>query len=457
MDQQGLAGASAAKLADFLPAAASEAGAQAEPAEAICRVPDVQGQPAAEATSEAMSEEEFWGNAAAVQQEGEDDTSVLDTVRAYVSRLKTPLLSAKEEVELAMEIEAGVLAQEKLENEGDRLKSEQPALYRDLRTLVRRGKRAKDHLTEANLRLAVSVAKRYLGRGLAFPDLIQEANLGLMRAVEKFDCTKGFKFSTYATWWIRQSVRRGLADQARTIRLPVNVVEGVARINAAQRELLGVLKRMPTIQEIAREANLKPEKVEELLQDTRQPMSLDFLIGEDNNTTLEELTKDSSIPDTADYLGERAVRDAFRNLFSSALTPKEQFALRAKFADTGAKSLAGIGEVLGVTASGANALAARALAKLAHPAFQLGEVADALADGETWRADALCRYQYGEDFFPIKGSNCAPTRSICGSCPVSSSCLQYALDNGIDYGIWGGLNPMDRRLIRRSGRAQDNT
>ena len=203
------------------------------------------------------------------------------------------LLNAEEEVELAKRIEAGLYAAERLrqvDEDGEKLS---PQLRRDLRWIVRDGERAKNHLLEANLRLVVSLAKRYTGRGMAFLDLIQEGNLGLIRAVEKFDYTKGYKFSTYATWWIRQAITRAMADQARTIRIPVHMVEVINKLGRIQRELLQDLGREPTPEELAKEMDITPEKVLEIQQYAREPISLDQTIGDEGDCQLGDFIEDS--------------------------------------------------------------------------------------------------------------------------------------------------------------------
>ncbi|MEO9138393.1 MAG: RNA polymerase sigma factor, partial [Jatrophihabitans sp.] len=209
-------------------------------------------------------------------------TASADSVRAYLKQIgKVALLNAEEEVDLAKRIEAGLYAAERIrqaEEAGEKLSTQ---MRRDLRWIVRDGERAKNHLLEANLRLVVSLAKRYTGRGMAFLDLIQEGNLGLIRAVEKFDYTKGYKFSTYATWWIRQAITRAMADQARTIRIPVHMVEVINKLGRIQRELLQDLGREPTPEELAKEMDITPDKVLEIQQYAREPISLDQTIGDE--------------------------------------------------------------------------------------------------------------------------------------------------------------------------------
>ncbi|HWO66385.1 MAG TPA: RNA polymerase sigma factor, partial [Umezawaea sp.] len=221
-------------------------------------------------------------------------TASADSVRAYLKQIgKVALLNAEEEVELAKRIEAGLYAAERVRRAEDENEKLTPQMRRDLRWIVRDGERAKNHLLEANLRLVVSLAKRYTGRGMAFLDLIQEGNLGLIRAVEKFDYTKGYKFSTYATWWIRQAITRAMADQARTIRIPVHMVEVINKLGRIQRELLQDLGREPTPEELAKEMDITPDKVLEIQQYAREPISLDQTIGDEGDSQLGDFIEDS--------------------------------------------------------------------------------------------------------------------------------------------------------------------
>ena len=221
-------------------------------------------------------------------------TASADSVRAYLKQIgKVALLNAEEEVDLAKRIEAGLYAAERLRQADEAGEKLAPQMRRDLRWIVRDGERAKNHLLEANLRLVVSLAKRYTGRGMAFLDLIQEGNLGLIRAVEKFDYTKGYKFSTYATWWIRQAITRAMADQARTIRIPVHMVEVINKLGRIQRELLQDLGREPTPEELAKEMDITPDKVLEIQQYAREPISLDQTIGDEGDSQLGDFIEDS--------------------------------------------------------------------------------------------------------------------------------------------------------------------
>ncbi len=258
---------------------------------------DAETEDAAE-PAEAESSEFTWDEeeSEALRQARKDAemTASADSVRAYLKQIgKVALLNAEEEVDLAKRIEAGLYASERLrqlEVAGDKLPLQQ---RRDLNWIVRDGERAKNHLLEANLRLVVSLAKRYTGRGMAFLDLIQEGNLGLIRAVEKFDYTKGYKFSTYATWWIRQAITRAMADQARTIRIPVHMVEVINKLGRIQRELLQDLGREPTPEELAKEMDITPDKVLEIQQYAREPISLDQTIGDEGDSQLGDFIEDS--------------------------------------------------------------------------------------------------------------------------------------------------------------------
>ncbi|WP_440899355.1 RNA polymerase sigma factor, partial [Actinosynnema sp.] len=237
-------------------------------------------------------------------------TASADSVRAYLKQIgKVALLNAEEEVELAKRIEAGLYAAERLRRAEDESEKLTPQMRRDLRWIVRDGERAKNHLLEANLRLVVSLAKRYTGRGMAFLDLIQEGNLGLIRAVEKFDYTKGYKFSTYATWWIRQAITRAMADQARTIRIPVHMVEVINKLGRIQRELLQDLGREPTPEELAKEMDITPEKVLEIQQYAREPISLDQTIGDEGDSQLGDFIEDSEAVVAVDAVSFTLLQD----------------------------------------------------------------------------------------------------------------------------------------------------
>ena len=237
-------------------------------------------------------------------------TASADSVRAYLKQIgKVALLNAEEEVELAKRIEAGLYASERLRKVAEAQQELATQMRRDLRWIVRDGERAKSHLLEANLRLVVSLAKRYTGRGMAFLDLIQEGNLGLIRAVEKFDYTKGYKFSTYATWWIRQAITRAMADQARTIRIPVHMVEVINKLGRIQRELLQDLGREPTPEELAKEMDITPDKVLEIQQYAREPISLDQTIGDEGDSQLGDFIEDSEAVVAVDAVSFTLLQD----------------------------------------------------------------------------------------------------------------------------------------------------
>jgi RNA polymerase nonessential primary-like sigma factor len=250
-----------------------------------------------------------------------------DLVRVYLNGIgKTPLLTAEQEVELAKRIEAGVFAQHVLDTAEDL-----PAIERvDLRALVRDGRAAKNHLLEANLRLVVSLAKRYTGRGMPLLDLIQEGNLGLIRAVEKFDYTKGFKFSTYATWWIRQAITRGMADQSRTIRLPVHLVEQVNKLARLKRELHQQLGRDATHEELADGTGIPLEKIADLLDHSRDPVSLDMPVGADEEAPLGDFIEDSDASDAESAVISGLLQDDLRRVLST-LEQREQLVIRMRY------------------------------------------------------------------------------------------------------------------------------
>ena len=289
-----------------------------------------------------------------------------DPVKDYLKQIgKVALLNAELEVELAKRIEAGLFAEEKLSTEGDKLSEE---LKRDLRWVVKDGQRAKSHLLEANLRLVVSLAKRYTGRGMQFLDLIQEGNLGLIRAVEKFDYTKGYKFSTYATWWIRQAITRAMADQARTIRIPVHMVEVINKLARVQRQLLQDLGREPTPEEIARELDMTPEKVVEVQKYGREPISLSTPLGEDGDSEFGDLIEDTEAVVPADAVGFTMLQRELERILDS-LHPREAGVIRSRFGlgDGVQKTLDQIGEEFGVTRERIRQIEQKTMSKLRHP------------------------------------------------------------------------------------------
>ncbi|SMD13981.1 sigma-70 family RNA polymerase sigma factor [Lentzea albidocapillata] len=264
---------------------------------------------------------------AVVEHELDAQGPAADLVRVYLNGIgKTALLTAEEEVELAKRIEAGVFAQHVL----DTAKRLTPTRRDEMGQLVRDGRRAKDHLLKANLRLVVSLAKRYTGRGMPLLDLIQEGNLGLIRAVEKFDYTKGFKFSTYATWWIRQAITRGMADQGRTIRLPVHLVEQVNKLARIKRDLHQTLGREATNEELAKEAGLKADKVADLLDHARDPVSLDMPVGTEEDAPLGDFIEDSDATDAESAVISGLLQDDLRRVLAT-LEPREQAVIRLRY------------------------------------------------------------------------------------------------------------------------------
>jgi RNA polymerase primary sigma factor len=301
--------------------------------------------------------------------EGEVGIST-DLVRAYLKEIgKVPLLTAEQEVELAQRIEAGLFAAEKIrqaeEGEAPRLSA---ALRRDLDWLVQDGGRAKRHLLEANLRLVVSIAKRYLGRGMLFLDLIQEGNLGLIRAVEKFDYTKGYKFSTYATWWIRQAITRAMADQARTIRIPVHMVEQINKLTRVQREMLQELGREPTPEELAKELDMTPEKVVEIQGYAREPVSLETTIGDDQDSSLGDFIEDADAPVAAEVVSYGLMQEQLNEVLRT-LTDREAAVVKMRFGlvDGQPRTLDEIGREFGLTRERIRQIESKTLSKLRHP------------------------------------------------------------------------------------------
>ena len=296
-------------------------------------------------------------------------TASADSVRAYLKQIgKVALLNAEEEVELAKRIEAGLYATQKmaeLTEGGAKLPVQQ---RRDMQWICRDGDRAKNHLLEANLRLVVSLAKRYTGRGMAFLDLIQEGNLGLIRAVEKFDYTKGYKFSTYATWWIRQAITRAMADQARTIRIPVHMVEVINKLGRIQRELLQDLGREATPEELAKEMDITPEKVLEIQQYAREPISLDQTIGDEGDSQLGDFIEDSEAVVAVDAVSFTLLQDQLQSVLET-LSEREAGVVRLRFGltDGQPRTLDEIGQVYGVTRERIRQIESKTMSKLRHP------------------------------------------------------------------------------------------
>ncbi|MFI7701394.1 RNA polymerase sigma factor [Nonomuraea sp. NPDC049480] len=296
----------------------------------------------------------------------DDTASVMgDSVHTYLKSIgRRTLLTAAQEVELARRIEAGLYAEYKLETYPDLPLDVQE----DLHMVVEDGRQAKDHMLEANLRLVVSVAKKYTDRGMSLLDVVQEGNLGLIRAVEKFDYTKGFKFSTYAMWWIRQAIQRGFADSARTIRLPVHVLEMLSKLSRVERDMHQRLGREPTPEELAVELDKTPDQIEELLRTSRQPISLNATIGEDGETTIGDLIEDVDSPEASEIVDRQLLGDQLRGVLDN-LSPRESkiMALRFGLVDGKPHTLDEIGKHLGLTRERIRQLEKESLSKLRHP------------------------------------------------------------------------------------------
>lgn len=306
-----------------------------------------------------------------------EGVSVEDPVRMYLKEIgKVPLLSADEEIELAQKMEAGSVAVEKIpllkerlaETSDEQEKEEIQAEIKALQLDVDRGSDAKKRLAEANLRLVVSIAKRYVGRGMLFLDLIQEGNLGLIKAVEKFDYRKGYKFSTYATWWIRQAITRAIADQARTIRIPVHMVETINKLIRVSRQLLQELGREPTPEEIAEEMKMPVERVREILKISQEPVSLETPIGEEEDSHLGDFIKDDNVPVPADAAAFTLLKEQLEEVLGT-LTEREQKVLTLRFGleDGRARTLEEVGKEFNVTRERIRQIEAKALRKLRHP------------------------------------------------------------------------------------------
>ena len=367
-----------------LEAAVAEAGGTAEAAPstsgAVAAAPAIADGDAAEdeETSEPSDKDKSAGDFVWDEEESEalrqarkdaELTASADSVRAYLKQIgKVALLNAEEEVELAKRIEAGLYATQKmaeLAEGGTKLPVQQ---RRDMQWICRDGERAKNHLLEANLRLVVSLAKRYTGRGMAFLDLIQEGNLGLIRAVEKFDYTKGYKFSTSATWWIRQAITRAMADQARTIRIPVHMVEVINKLGRIQRELLQDLGREATPEELAKEMDITPEKVLEIQQYAREPISLDQTIGDEGDSQLGDFIEDSEAVVAVDAVSFTLLQDQLQSVLET-LSEREAGVVRLRFGltDGQPRTLDEIGQVYGVTRERIRQIESKTMSKLRHP------------------------------------------------------------------------------------------
>ncbi|MET0434939.1 MAG: RNA polymerase sigma factor [Cellulomonas sp.] len=329
----------------------------------------------AAAAKKAPAAEESTDTGFVVSDRDEDDApaqqvvtagATADPVKDYLKQIgKVALLNAEQEVELAKRIEAGLFAEERLAAIGDDL---EPKARRELQWIAQDGRRAKNHLLEANLRLVVSLAKRYTGRGMLFLDLIQEGNLGLIRAVEKFDYTKGYKFSTYATWWIRQAITRAMADQARTIRIPVHMVEVINKLARVQRQMLQDLGREPTPEELAKELDMTPEKVVEVQKYGREPISLHTPLGEDGDSEFGDLIEDSEAVVPADAVSFTLLQEQLHQVLDT-LSEREAGVVSMRFGltDGQPKTLDEIGKVYGVTRERIRQIESKTMSKLRHP------------------------------------------------------------------------------------------
>ncbi len=294
-----------------------------------------------------------------------DSFAIDDPVRMYLKEIgKVPLLTPEEEIDLAQKMNAGALAQEQID-EGEGLSKEDLA---QLNAMLKEGEKAKQKLAEANLRLVVSIAKRYVGRGMLFLDLIQEGNLGLIKAVEKFDYTKGYKFSTYATWWIRQAITRAIADQARTIRIPVHMVETINKVIRVSRQLLQELGHDPSPEEIADEMNMPVDKVREILKIAQEPVSLETPIGEEEDSHLGDFIPDEGASEPSEAASFTLLKEQLVDVLST-LTPREEKVLKLRFGieDGRTRTLEEVGKEFNVTRERIRQIEAKALRKLRHP------------------------------------------------------------------------------------------
>jgi RNA polymerase primary sigma factor len=345
-------------------ATAGNASSQSGLDAAIAHVIELDGLDSAEAEASALAAGGMPD--LAIEADLDDQTSVMgDSVHTYLKSIgRTSLLTAEQEVDLAKRIEAGLYAEHKLETETKLSQS----LRRDLEEVAEDGRQAKAHMLEANLRLVVSVAKKYSDRGLSLLDVVQEGNLGLIRAVEKFDYSKGYKFSTYAMWWIRQAIQRGFADSARTIRLPVHVLEMLSKLSRVERDMHQRLGREPTPEELAIELDRTPDQIEELLRTSRQPISLDSTIGEDGETSIGDLIEDVDAPEASELVDRQLLADQLRHALD-ALTPREATIMAMRFGlyDGNPHTLDEIGRALGLTRERIRQLEKQSLSKLRHP------------------------------------------------------------------------------------------
>ena len=347
--------ARAAKQAEPAPEPGSDPADDADADLADADVVNLEAEAAALSDSDKLAEVDL-----------DDQTPAMgDSVHTYLKSIgRTSLLTAEQEVDLAKRIEAGLFAEHKLET----ATGLDEKFRRDLELVAEDGRRAKAHMLEANLRLVVSVAKKYSDRGLSLLDVVQEGNLGLIRAVEKFDYTKGYKFSTYAMWWIRQAIQRGFADSARTIRLPVHVLEMLSKLSRVERDMHQRLGREPTPEELAVELDRTPDQIEELLRTSRQPISLDSTIGEDGETSIGDLIEDVDAPEASELVDRQLMAEQLRSALD-ALTPREATIMAMRFGlyDGNPHTLDEIGRALGLTRERIRQLEKQSLSKLRHP------------------------------------------------------------------------------------------
>ena len=359
LDEMDLEGEQMDSIYDSLEQLGIEVGAE----DFLADLPDDDGEPAMEEIAEIEEEELVDPNTLV------DSFNIDDPVRMYLKEIgKVPLLTADQEVELATTMSAGREAEERVaqaEADGEVLSDEELA---QLKKQIKAGEKAKQSLAEANLRLVVSIAKRYVGRGMLFLDLIQEGNLGLIKAVEKFDYTKGYKFSTYATWWIRQSITRAIADQGRVIRIPVHLVESINRVKKTAGDLLHKNGREPTVEEIAAALDMEPDKVRELLQLSQEPISLETPVGEEEDAHLEDFIQDEDAGVPVDEAGRQLLRRELLHVLKS-LTPREERVITLRFGleDGRARTLEELGKEFNVTRERVRQIEAKALRKLRHP------------------------------------------------------------------------------------------
>jgi RNA polymerase primary sigma factor len=359
----GQAGVEDAAKTRTKPAAAEKAAAPA-PSERADHLVRHEAEPDAAEMAAAQDETEDLEAGATIDLD--DQSSVMgDSVHTYLKAIgRRQLLTAAQEVDLAKRIEAGLYAEHKLEA-GGRMSAR---LREDLRLIAEDGRRAKAHMLEANLRLVVSVAKKYADRGLSLLDVVQEGNLGLIRAVEKFDYTKGYKFSTYAMWWIRQAIQRGFADSARTIRLPVHVLEMLSKLSRVERDMHQRLGREPTPEELAVELDKSPAQVQELLRTSRQPISLDSTIGEDGETRIGDLIEDTDSPEASELVDRQLMADQLRRALGVLSAREEKImAMRFGLYDGTPRTLDEIGKHMGLTRERIRQLEKESLSKLRHP------------------------------------------------------------------------------------------